>query len=184
MDRPAGPTPSADEHWAPEHLVIGREVLAYAGRLLVERDGAGHVVTTSPLEGMAAVEQRYPAWALGPFGRLEPERALPSSPGVFALVQGGAVRYVGSSGDLERTFSARGIGQVSRRDAQQARNEERCRLNRLVVAEARAGRTVDLYVLLVAASGLQRFSRGPGRHAGELADRLARATKGAWHLPR
>ncbi|NCT91052.1 hypothetical protein GXB85_08840 [Cellulomonas sp. APG4] len=184
MDRPAGPTPSADEHWAPEHLVVDREALAYAGRLLVERDDAGQVLTSSPLEGMAAVEQRYPAWALGPFGRVEPERALPSRAGVFALVQGGAVRYVGSSGDLERTFSARGIGQVSRRDAQQARNEERCRLNRLVVAEARAGRTVDLYVLLVEATGLQRLSRAPGRRAEGLAARLARATQGAWHLPR
>lgn len=184
MDRPAGPVSSADDHWAPDHLVVARHVLSRAGVLLVERDRTGEVVTSAPLEDMAAVEQRYPAWALGPFGRIAPERPLPDSAGVFALVQDGVVRYVGSSGDLERTFSSRGIGQISRREAQQSRNEERCRLNRLIVAEARKGRPVDLYVMPVESAGRLALGRARQKQAADVAERLVRATQGAWHLPR
>lgn len=184
MDRPAVPAPPGDDHWAPEHLVIARQVLTYAGRLRVERDALGEVVTSSPLADMAAVEQRHPAWALGPFGRVEPERVLPDSPGVYALVQAGAVRYVGSSANLARTFGPRGLGQISRRDAQRARNEERCRLNRRVVGEAIAGRDVDLYLLVVESSRLRSLAGSTPAEAAEIAERLAHATRGPWHPPR
>ncbi len=185
MDRPDR-TAAVDEHWAPDHLVLGRTVLSRAGRLLVERDAQGGVLTTSPLAGMAAVEQRYPAWALGPFGRIEPEAALPAQPGVYALSSQGVVRYVGASGDLSRTFGHRGLGHVSRRDAQNAGREELCRLNRLITAEAQAGRTVDLYVLPVGSAG--RLSRLVRRRSEEdeataLAAELVGAAKGSWHLP-
>src|SRR5665811_2486085 len=97
---------------------------------------------------MAVVEQRYPAWALGPFSRIEPEFALPHSPGVFALVTEGVVRYVGSSRDLDRSFGARhGLGHISRRNCQSSGQEEPCRLNRLITSEGKAGRGVGGYVL-------------------------------------
>ena len=87
------PVPSlGDEHWAPPHVVLARRVLTYAGRLFPERDANGSVLEYSPLAGMAAVETRYPAWALGPFSRIEPEFALPEQPGVYALVTDGVVR--------------------------------------------------------------------------------------------
>lgn len=184
MDRPAVPAPG-DDYWAPDHVVLARRVLTWAGRLVAERDAAGEVVQHSPLAGMAAVEQRYPAWALGPFGRLEPERRLPDSPGVYALVQGGATRYVGSSTDLARTFSERGLGQITRRDAQRATSEEMARLNRLVTAEARAGRTVDLYVIVLEAGRTSLLGRRRGGEtADEVAAQVAEAANGAWHLPR
>lgn len=182
MDRPAVPPSSDDDHWAPEHLVLARSVLTYAGRLLVQRDEAGDVVVHSPLAGMAAVEQRYPSWALGPFGHVETERELPSSPGVFALVQAGRVRYVSSASDLARELGHRGLGQISRRDCTRPAGEERCRLNRLVVAEARHGRTVELYVLVTRRS---RFL--PGRAGQEspadVAARLSAEVRDGWHLP-
>ncbi|MBO1751325.1 hypothetical protein J4G33_05865 [Actinotalea sp. BY-33] len=182
MDRPAVPSPG-DEHWAPDLLVLARRTLTYAGRLLVELEPDGTVFQHSPLAGMAAVEQRYPSWAMGPFGRIEPEHALPAAAGVFALVQGGTVRYVGASTHLERTFGVRhGLGDISRRDCQQATAEERCRLNRLVVAEARAGRTVDLYVL--ATGRVSRWRRSTGEDPTLLAAELAEAAHGSWHLPR
>jgi hypothetical protein len=187
VDRPLPRGTSPDEHWAPDHLVLDRKALTHAGRLIPQRDADGHLLEHSPLAGMAAVEQRYPAWALGPFGIIEPERDLPDSPGVFALVEEGTVRYVGSSRDLARTFTGRtGVGSISRRDCQSPGGEERCRLNRLIITAARAGRVVDLYVLLV---GSRR--RGPvflrRRQAEErdaLAAQLAGVAKGSWHLPR
>src|SRR5690606_11465184 len=109
VDRPTAHQHASDEHWAPDHLVLARTVLNNAGRLLVARDADGAVVQHSPLADMAAVEQRYPGWALGPFGTIEPERVLPEDPGVFALVESGVVRYVGASPDLARTFGPRGL---------------------------------------------------------------------------
>ena len=175
----------ADGHWAPERILLARRPLVHAGVLLVESDQYGQVLTQEPLEGMAAVEHRYPAWARGPFGRIEPERRLPGRPGAFALVQAGTVRYIGGSCDLARTFSTRGLGEISRRDAQRSASEEACRLNRLVVAEALAGNVVDLYVLVLRRQGplgnVLRRTRIEDPHA--LADELAAQHRGTWHLP-
>ena len=176
---------SADEHWAPDHLLLDRRALAYAGRLLVERDADGAVVRHSPLADMAAVEQRYPPWALGPFGRIEPERDVPALPGVYALVESGSVRYVGATADLARTMGARGLGDITRRDAQSPRNEEVCRLNRLVTTAAVAGRTVELYVLPTATRRRPAWlpGRGDGEDPAAVAAALLPAIEGSWHLP-
>lgn len=179
------PVPSAgDEHWAPPHLVLARRTLAYAGRLFAERDASGVVVEYSPLAGMAAVEHRYPAWALGPFSRIEAEFALPEQPGVFALVTSGTTRYVGHARDLDAAFGPRvGIGHISRRQAQSARSEERCRLNRLVTAEARAGRTVDLYVLAMDRRPWWRPTGGSAESPAVVAAEILETNRGDWHLP-
>lgn len=179
------PVPSAgDEHWAPPHLVLARRVLTYAGRLFAERDAAGSVQEYSPLAGMAAVEQRYPAWALGPFSRIEPEFAIPAQAGVFALVTHGVVRYVGHARNLDEMFGLRtGIGHVSRRDAQRSHGEERCRLNRLITLEARAGRTVDVYVLTM---GVVRWwwpASRPAESPADVAAQIVATNRGDWHLP-
>lgn len=183
MDRPAVTPSPADDHWAPEHLVIARQPLTYAGRLVVEREPDGTVATYSPLADMAAVEQRYPAWALGPFGTIDTERDLPDRPGVFALTQAGVVRYVGSAANLSRGFGPRGLGQISRRDCQNPKHEEQCRLNRLVTAEARAGRLVDLYVLLMDPPRAWGLLPARGEAPASVAARLAAAAHGSWHLP-
>jgi hypothetical protein len=178
------PVPSVgDEHWAPPHLVLARRVLTYSGRLFAERDAAGVLLDYSPLAGMAAVEQRYPAWALGPFSRIEPEFAIPAQAGVFALVTDGVVRYVGHARNLEAAFGFRtGIGHISRRDAQRARGEERCRLNRLITVEARAGRTVDVYVLAMGASRWWRPARAAESPVAVAAE-IVESNRGDWHLP-
>lgn len=178
-------SPPADEHWAPERVVLARRPLEHAGVLLVERDQYGQVLTQAPLEGMAAVEHRYPAWARGPFGRIEPERRLPGRPGVYALVQAGVVRYVGGSDHLARTFSPRGLGEISRRDAQRSAAEEACRLNRLLVAEALAGKLVDLYVLVLPGPGLLGGLRrsGPGEDPHAVAREIVGRHRGDWHPP-
>lgn len=181
MNSPPVPSAAADEHWAPDHLVLARRVLSHAGRLFVERDANGQVLEHSPLAGMAAVEQRYPTWALGPFARVEPELELPGCPGVYALVTGGTVRYVGASRDLERTFGPRGIGHISRRDCQLSRREEQCRLNRFLTAEARAGRTVDLYLLPMPGRRWARSRAGESPTA--VVSEILAVSRGDWHLP-
>lgn len=171
-----------DEHWAPDHLVLARHVLAHAGRLFVERDASGAVLTRSPLAGMAAVEQRYPRWALGPFGRIEPEYALPESAGVFALVSRGVVHYVGATRDLARLFGMqKGLGHISRRDARSSRAEERCRLNRMITAEGIAGRAVDIYLLPIPGRLWPWQSRS--EPAARVAAEILASTRGDWHLP-
>lgn len=180
MEPPLGPL--EDEHWAPDHIVLARRVLTYAGRLFVEREADGSVLLHSPLEDMAAVEQRYPAWALGPFGRIEPEFALPDRPGVYALVSEGVVHYVGATASLESQFGQRhGLGHVSRRDCTNRRREEVCRLNRLITADAVGGRAVDLYVIAMEPRRWYGAWRGEAPSAVQ-AEILA-ATRGDWHLP-
>jgi len=179
LDRAVDPR-STDEHWAPDRLVLARRTLTYAGLLHVARDEHGEILTHAPLEGMAAVDQRYPAWARGPFGEIDPERRLPATPGVYALVQGGVVRYVGASQHLARTFGPRGIGEVTRSEAQRRGSEEKCRLNRLVVAEAVHGRAVDLYVLPLAR---RRPWRREVEDPAEVAASIVAVHRGAWHLP-
>jgi len=185
VDSPA--VPSMDEHWAPDHVVLARHVLAHAGRLFVERDASGAVLTHAPLAGMAALEHRYPAWALGPFGRIEPEYELPATPGVFALVSNGVVHYVGSCGDLARCFSmGHGLGHITRRESRSSRTEERCRLNRLITNEAIAGRAVDLYLLPMAGGwGRAWLARWRSSHepAAQVAAEILAASRGDWHLP-
>ena len=174
--------PSADEHWAPDHIVLARRVLSRAGRLFVERGADGRVLTTSPLADMAAVEQRYPAWALGPFGRIEPEFAVPERPGVYALVSDGVVHYVGWSNDLASTFGPRhGLGHISRKDCTSRRREEVCRLNRLVTADAVAGRTVDLYLLLL--EPRRWYGGRSGEAPAAVAAEILATSRGDWHLP-
>jgi hypothetical protein len=174
--------PSMDEHWAPDHLVVARHVLAHSGRLFVERDASGAVLTHAPLAGMAAVEQRYPLWALGPFGRIEPEYALPESPGVFALLSQGVVHYVSSTGDLSRHFGMRhGLGHITRRDCRRGRAEERCRLNRLITAEAGMGRSVDLYLLPIPGPRWPWQSRS--EPAARVAAEIVATVRGDWHPP-
>lgn len=180
LDSPPGPF--ADEHWAPDHIVLARRVLAYAGRLFVARDANGTVLQHSPLEDMAAVEHRYPAWARGPFGRIEPEFAMPDRPGVYALASGGVVHYVGATADLQLTFGPRrGIGHISRHDCTNRRREEVCRLNRLVTAEAVAGRTVDVYVLPLA--GRRWYGARGGDAPTAVAAEILAGGRGDWHLP-
>lgn len=185
MDRPPTRLSPGDEHWAPDHLVLLRHVFAYAGRLLVERDEHGQVLLSRPLDGMAAVDQRYPGWARGPFGQIEPERELPTAAGVYALVDAGTVRYVGASRDLARTFGHRGLGEISRHDCQSAGSEESCRLNRRIAADAVRGRTTDLYLLVTdERSGVARnlIGRRPAA-PNALAAEIARAARGAWQPP-
>lgn len=180
MEPPLGPL--EDEHWAPDHIVLARRVLTYAGRLFVEREADGSVLLHSPLEDMAAVEQRYPAWALGPFGRIEPEFALPDRPGVYALVSEGVVHYVGATASLESQFGQRhGLGHVSRRDCTNRRREEVCRLNRLITADAVGGRTVDLYVIALEPRRWYGARRGEAPTA--VAAEIVAASRGDWHLP-
>lgn len=180
MQPPLGPV--QDEHWAPDHIVLARRVLSYAGRLFVERDANGTVIVHSPLADMAAVEHRYPAWALGPFGRIEPEFAVPRRPGVYAIVSAGVARYVGATNDLERVFGTRdGLGHISRRNAMSKRHEEVCRLNRLMVVEAVAGRALDLYLLPLEP---RRWWGGrSGEAPSTVAAEILSIVRPEWHLP-
>lgn len=154
------------EHWAPPLLVLGGIALQHAGRLFVVHDGHGRVYRHEPLAGMAAVEHRYPTWARGPFGMVEPERAVPAAPGLFALTEEGAVRHVGAARDLAAAFD--GLGEIDRRDCTDPRRQDACRVNHHVVEAAAAGRTVDLYLAVTAEAG--RADRLLGRTSAPFAD--------------
>lgn len=186
MTRLVGPASSSDEHWAPDHLVLAGQVLSYGGRLLVEWDDDG-VLLDSPLDGIAAVEQRYPSWAQGTFGRISPETPLTSAPGVYVLVDAGKPCYAGAAHSLAQMFGERdGLGLITRRTSQLPDGRTLCRLNRLITTSAERGRVIDLYHLVTGAAPnpfralLGRRPQAPEELAREIAD----AANGPWQTPR
>lgn len=175
MEAPFVP-PSMEAHWAPDVVVLAHHGLLHVGRLLVARDTAGQVLTEFPLAGVAAAEQHYPTWALGPFSRIEVEGELPDRPGVFALFSDERVRYVGSAENLRRTLGPRGLGRVTRRDCQHTSREDGARLNRRITIEAIAGRPVDLFLL---ALDTRRDAEVPAAFARQ----IRAVTHSDWLLP-
>ena len=166
--------------------MLARQVLTHGGRLLVEQDADG-LVLDAPLEGVAAVEHRYPSWAHGSFGRISPENPLPAAPGVYALVDAGTARYVGATADLARTFgSTEGLGLITRRTSHRPDGQTLCRLNRRITTAAERGRTIDLYHLVTGAppSAFQVFLGRRAESPDDLAASIADDARGEWQLPR
>ncbi|HMO12232.1 MAG TPA: hypothetical protein PKB06_12185 [Actinotalea sp.] len=148
-----------DAHWAPPQLVVGRRLLTHVGHLQV---------TWSRGLGRSA-------------GAVEPDRQLPATPAVFALVEHGSVRYVGTTDNLARTFGPRGAGRT--RDESDPRRAEAVRLHHLVLATAAAGRVVDLYLLGELGRPRpwwRRDRRVPAHDLAAEASALIEVTHGSW----
>lgn len=130
------------QHWAPPQIVLARRRFTLVGAL-----------------GAAAAAGRSGTrlWSVAP---------VPAAPGLFALVQDGAVRHVGASRDLASTFARHGLGEVSGRDPADPADADLVRLHEQVTTEVLGGRPVDLYVLVA----------GPAA----LVTELAALTGGAW----
>ncbi|NTW38799.1 MAG: hypothetical protein HGA44_02755 [Cellulomonadaceae bacterium] len=187
------PFSEPDEHWAPDTIVLAHQMLARTATLVLERDEDGEVVLDTPPDEPAVARTRAP-WARGPFGRIATDAPVPRAAGLFALVESGTVRYVGTAERLDRMFGRPGIGEITCKDCADPRNDEVCRLNRRVTAEARLGRAIDLYVLVTdsATAAGSRTSRvlkalmgrrdGARHDTRELEAQLKEATGGAWQL--
>ncbi len=136
-------TSPAEAHWAPPQLVLASRLLDHAGHLQVtwERDD---------LRGGRATS-----------ARLTPSQPLPPTRGVYALVEDGAVRYVGFTEHLPIIFGPRGLGRMTAKDCQDERRAEHCRLRGLILDVAAHGRVVDVYLLTDPVAPRRRWWQRP-----------------------
>lgn len=162
----------ADAHWAPPQLVLATRLLTHAGHLQVAWDGDDR------------------SGGRGVPGRLTPSAPLPPVHGVYALVEDGAVRYVGYAEHLARTFGARGLGRAAgAKDCDDPRRAEECRLQHLVLDAARRGVVIDVYLLTDPEPELRRWWQrrtvAATSDLAQVAAQIGAAVRGTWQdVPR
>lgn len=82
--------------------------------------------------------------AAGPFCRFE-LLSSHSNEGVYAILVGPDLRYLGECADLSRRFGPLGYGHVSSRNCHHDGQATNCKINSKVLASAKAGQTVTVW---------------------------------------
>jgi len=98
--------------------------------------------------------------AAGPFCRFE----LASShniEGVYAILVGSDLRYIGECADLARRFGPLGYGHVSSRNCHHDGQATNCKINSKVLASAKAGQTVTVWFHSTSDRKALEADRGP-----------------------
>jgi hypothetical protein len=67
--------------------------------------------------------------------------------GVYALTVDGKVTYIGTCENLSERFNARGYGSIQPKNCFQGGQPTNCKVNNLVLQEAKRGRTLELWFL-------------------------------------
>jgi hypothetical protein len=83
-------------------------------------------------------------YASGPFGYMALP-AAPAAPGVYMIFVDGDIRYVGEGRDLAERFGSMGYGQIHPRNCHHDGQSTNCKLNALVLREAKEGRSVEVW---------------------------------------
>ena len=124
---------------------IGNHVFEYVGQIEPERDGAGAVVEFMPQTRYAKADvvplHRY---GEGPFCRLH-VGDTPHKPGVYAILIGSDLKYVGMCDDLYERFGSRGYGHISPRNCFEKGQPTNCRINNCILQRAQRGERVELW---------------------------------------
>ncbi len=79
----------------------------------------------------------------GPFCRFRISKPLVAA-GVYAIVKGEAVLYIGKAANLAERFN-NGYGRISPRNCFTKGQETNCRVNKLILSEAQSGSRLDLW---------------------------------------
>lgn len=112
-----------------------------------DRDASGSIHEFSPQQryakGNASLLHTYGAGTFCRF-RIAAPQTVRGVPGVYALVVGGSVRYIGECMDLYKRFNV-GYGNISPRNCYVGGQMTNCKINQCVLNESKFGRRVDLY---------------------------------------
>lgn len=139
------PKRAASVHLVPaEERLLGSFRFIRVGDLAPELDGHGAILLEDPAARYAkAAEARLHAYGKGPFCRFRIPLGWAGAQGVYAILDGDAVRYVGECVDLHQRFQ--GYGSISPRNCYPGGRETNCRINREVLQAAQAGRRLTLW---------------------------------------
>lgn len=125
--------------WDMEHL----------GQIEPERDPSGRLIELFPQERYkdAATTQLH-AYGAGPFCRFRIGRGRKEA-GLYVLTVDDAPVYAGECQDVGRRWGPNGYGGISPRNCFVGGQPTNCRLNALILQQAKAGRRIDLWFTAV-----------------------------------
>jgi hypothetical protein len=137
---------------------FGEWRFSFRESLSLERDDAGAIREFRPQEryAQASVVPLH-SFGDGPFCSFR-ITAEPGLVGVYALVEGGQVRYVGECEDLRERFNT-GYGNISPRNCFVGGQSTNCKINRRILDVVNAGGRVDLYFCLTPLSERKSVER-------------------------
>ena len=133
-------------------LDVSRMELSFAGAsfkhvgpIQPERDELGEVIGTLP-QFRFRNQKDLPLhnYGEGPFCRFRVARGWRSS-GVYVLMNGGVLLYVGECENLEARWGSSGYGGISPRNCYKGGQETNCRINNLIYRETKSGTGLDLW---------------------------------------
>ncbi len=137
--------PDIEESASSNDRRFGGLLFSYVGRIQPEQDARGQVIEEYPQRKFRNVKNLpLSRYGSGPFCRFRVGQGWQRS-GVYALVCGTEVRYIGDAVNLERRWGYMGYGQISPRACYQGGQDTNCRINNLILQETKAGREFHLW---------------------------------------
>ena len=114
-------------------------------RIEPEREANGRVRKCMPQARYAkAGEKRLNRHGSGPFCRFS-IRGLPPTPGVYALMVGGEVVYIGKAANLAQRWGPGGYGTISPANCFEGGQPTNCKNNHGILLASQADRIVELW---------------------------------------
>jgi hypothetical protein len=113
----------------------------YAADIQLETDSAGRLIEYTHTLPLEVPLNRH---AAGPFCRFRAGK-LPVSAGVYAIVVGEDLKYIGRCENLERRFGPAGYGVIHARNLHSNGQSANCKINSRVLAEVKSGNAVAVY---------------------------------------
>ena len=110
-----------------------------------ETEGHGQILQYSP-HARFANRRNLPlhAYGSGPFCRFSIP-GLPTSAGVYVITAASVFKYIGECADLAERFGSRGYGLISPRNCFVGGQSTNCRINHLILTQARDGALLELW---------------------------------------
>lgn len=136
-------------------LVLGGPSFVLVGALDPDRDDLGAPLEFMPQAAYAkASTARLNPHGAGPFCRLRIAQDRREA-GVYAVVAGSDVRYVGICENLAERWGPRGYGAIHPRNCYVGGQATNCKINAAVLREVKAGAELRLYFVPLADGRLQ-----------------------------
>jgi hypothetical protein len=131
-------------------LVLGDTEFRLIGQIIVDRDAAGAPLEFMPQAAYAkAATTRLNPHGDGPFCRLRIASGIREA-GLYAVVVGSEVRYIGIADDLSERWGPRGYAAIHPRNCYVGGQATNCKVNSRILGEIKIGNVPLLYFAALA----------------------------------
>jgi hypothetical protein len=126
-------------------VVLGGIEFTLVGELDPDRDADGEPLEFMPQAAYAkAATTKLNPHGDGPFCRVRIAQRV-REPGLYAVMAGDEVRYIGMADDLAERWGPRGYGAIHPRNCYVGGQATNCKINSAILREAKAGGRLFLY---------------------------------------